>query len=190
MSNLTNKTSSRISQVILNNFKKDTERLSILVGKKLDYLEKINKLSSNFIDNFSTEEQKKIVQALSSFINYGRKERGIKKLNFLSTLNKLSINAIPLAKHPAMQSNLQVMFEKFLYEKGLSDVAITSTMRFYNVGIRGDYDELKYKTKANYIYYINLILEFSDSVIKKDNTILYLEYMRNINRLTDKLPIA
>ena len=27
-------------------------------------------------------------------------------------------------------------------------------------------------------------------VIKKDNTILYLEYMRNINRLTDKLPIA
>ena len=69
MSNLTNKTSSRISQVILNNFKKDTERLSILVGKKLDYLEKINKLSSNFIDNFSTEEQKKIVQALSSFIN-------------------------------------------------------------------------------------------------------------------------
>ena len=52
MSNLTNKTSSRISQVILNNFKKDTERLSILVGKKLDYLEKINKLSSNFIYNF------------------------------------------------------------------------------------------------------------------------------------------
>ena len=190
MSNLTNKTSSRISQVILNNFKKDTERLSILVGKKLDYLEKINKLSSNFIDNFSTEEQKKIVQALSSFINYGRKERGIKKLNFLSTLNKLSINAIPLAKYPAMQNNLQVMFEKFLYEKGLSDVAITSTMRFYNVGIRGDYNELKYKTKMNYIYYINLILEFSDSVIKKDNIVLYLEYMRNINRLTDKLPIA
>ena len=89
-----------------------------------------------------------------------------------------------------MQNNLQVMFEKFLYEKGLSDVAITSTMRFYNVGIRGDYNELKYKTKMNYIYYINLILEFSDSVIKKDNTILYLEYMRNINRLTNKLPIA
>lgn len=188
---LSNRESARISEDIMERFKNDNLRLEKILGKPISYYEKLSILAEGDINYHSVEEQARILRATLAFINFGRKTRAIKKLSFFTTLNKISEHAIPTIKNPSVQINLEVMFENFLVmDKNYSEKSVTILKSFYKSGMQRFYDDYTLRSQQSYVNMLNIVLDFADDVMRKDNSLLTREYLRKINFLTINFPVV
>lgn len=188
---LSNRESARISEDIMERFKNDNLRLEKILNRPIDYYEKLSILAKDNINSYSTEEQARILRAALTFINFGRKTRAIKKLSFFTTLNKVSEHAISTIKNPSVQINLEVMFENFLVmDKNYSEKSVTTLKNFYKNGMQRFYDNYSLRSQQSYINMLNIVLDFADDIMRKNNPLLTREYLRKINFLTKNFPVV